>query len=281
MTTGTFEYRLGDTTVTVLDSGLLVFEMATELGLTAADWGPRYAEYFAQPLHVPMQHVLVQTPETTLLVDAGSYDMPDDSPMRVPGYTPPPSIPAQLQSRGVAPASIDHILITHLHLDHYNGLTETHDGTVQLCFPKATVYVGASDWVGPHGLAAREQPDSVEYATLGEVARRNQLATVTGRLRLATGVEILPMPGETPGHLGLRVASGDAVLYVIGDLVHHIVEAAEPEWHVSWADHATIVASRYAVLDQAAQEGALVVASHIAGAGRVRKTAAGWAWSAV
>jgi len=278
MTTGTFEYRLGDTAVTVLDSGLLVFEMADALGLTAADWGPRYAEYFAQPLHVPMQHVLVQTPETTLLVDAGSYDLPANSPIRVPGYTPPPSLPAQLQSRGVAPESVEHLVITHLHLDHYNGLTEAHGGTPRPCFPNATVYVGASDWAGPRGQDARKRPGSAEYATLGEAARRNKLATVTGRLRLATGVEILPMPGETPGHLGLRVASGDDVLYAVGDLIHHAVEAAEPEWHVTWADHATIVASRHDVLDQAAKEGALIVASHIAGAGRVHPAASGWTW---
>ena len=279
MTTGTFEYRLGDTTVTVLDSGLLMFDMAAELGVSPAEWKPRYAEYFAQPLHVPVQHVLVQTPDTTLLVDAGSADFPADSPMRVPGYTPPPSILAQLQSRGVDPESIDHVVITHLHLDHFNGLTVTEGDAPQLSYPNATVYVGASDWAGPNGQAAREQPDSTAYATLGEVARRNKLATVTGRLRLAKGVEILPTPGETPGHLGLRVASGEDVLYAIGDLIHHQVEAAEPEWHVSWADHAVIVASRREVLDMAAREGALVVASHIAGAGHVSKTATGWAWS--
>jgi glyoxylase-like metal-dependent hydrolase (beta-lactamase superfamily II) len=274
-------FPLGDATLTLLDSGLLIFDMADGLGLPESAWRGRYDDYFVQPLQVPMQHLLVQTPETTLLVDAGSYDLPLDSPMRVPGYTPPPAIPDQLRGLGVQPEQIHDLVITHLHFDHFNGLTERHGERRLLCYPNATVYVGAGDWQDPVRRAKVEQPETEEYATLGAVARQGQLQTVDSRVTLAPGVEIIPMPGETPGHLGLRVASGGQALYVIGDLVHHVVEVEQPEWCVTWADQAGIVASRRRFFTQMADEEALVVASHIPGVGRIAAIGESWRWEAV
>jgi glyoxylase-like metal-dependent hydrolase (beta-lactamase superfamily II) len=278
MTTGTFVVQVGESTVTVLDSGLLVYEMAAGMGLNPGDWGPRYAAYFEQPINVPMQHLLIQTPHTTVLVDAGSYDLPEASAIRVPGYTPPPPIHEQLRGLGIAPESVEHVVITHLHLDHYNGLTEAQASNPRLCYPNATVHVSAADWSGTRGAESAGTPGTPEYVTLGVAARAGKLATAAGRVELAPGVEIVPMPGETPGHQGVRVASEDDVLYAIGDLIHHPVELAEPEWHTTWADHASMMVSRTEIFGQAEAEGALVVASHIAGAARVRKTATGWEW---
>jgi glyoxylase-like metal-dependent hydrolase (beta-lactamase superfamily II) len=274
--------RMGEITITILDSGLLLFDMGAEMGLPESAWRPMYAEYFEQPLRVPVQHVLVQTPATTLLVDAGSSDFPEEeAALRVPDYTPPPSIPDQLRALGVPPEQVQQIVVTHLHFDHYNGLSETRGGRTHLCFPNAEVYVGVEDWADPQRQAAVQQPGAQEYRTLGEVARQGRLRTVEAGMPLAPGLEIVRMPGETPGHLGVRVAGGDQVLYAIGDLVHHIVEVEQPEWHVPWADHASIMASREDFLVRVRAEAPLIVASHIPGVGRMVETPAGWRWQEV
>jgi glyoxylase-like metal-dependent hydrolase (beta-lactamase superfamily II) len=268
-------FRMGEATCTVLDSGLLTFDMAAGFGLPEAAWRERYTHYFDHILHLPMQHLLVQMPETTLLVDAGSYEIAPDSPMRVPNYTPPPSIPTQLRELGVDPAAVQHILITHLHLDHYNGLTEGHSDPVaaqrdlDLCFPKATVYVGAGDWARTEMQTAVQTPGSEEYATLGRAARAGQLRTVDAPLTVAPGLTLYPLPGETPGHLGLRLESGGQVLAAIGDLYHHVVEVGQPEWHVTWADHASLVDSRARFVADVRRSQPWIMASHIPGVGRL------------
>lgn len=274
-------YRVGDATLTLLNSGLLIYDMADGLGLSADAWPPRYAAEFAQPLQVPMFAVLVQTPHIMLLVDAGSYDLAEDSPMRVPGYTPPPPIPEQLRGLGVDAARVEHVVITHLHLDHYNGLTEGQAGARQLCFPNATVYVGAADWANEARQAAIHTAGSPEADTLGEVARRGRLKTVEATTPLAPGVEIIPLPGETPGHVGLRVVSGGERAYLVGDLFHHVVEVEHPAWHVTWADRASMAETRRRFFEIAAQETPLVIASHIPGAGRLEPSGAGWRWQPV
>ncbi len=279
--TETPSYRVGEVTITLHNSGLLIYDMADGLALPQAEWPPDYAEDFARPLQVPMLAVLVQTPQTAVLVDAGSYDLAPDSPMRVPGYTPPPAIHDQVRELGVDPADIEHLLITHLHLDHYNGLTEERGGRRELCFPNATVYIGAADWADERRQAAIHTPGSPEAVTLGEVARHARLALVDKVTALAPGVEIVPMPGETPGHLGLRVASGGAIAYVVGDLFHHVVEVEHPAWHVTWADRPSMAETRRRFFATAAQEGPLVIASHIARAGWLDRSGDGWRWRTV
>lgn len=274
-------YQAGDAVLTLLNSGLLIYDMANAMALAETDWPTAYAADFRLPLQVPMLAVLVQTPQTTLLVDAGSYDLAPDSPMRVPGYTPPPPLPEQLASLGVDPASVQHVVITHLHLDHYNGLTEEVDGARRLCFPNATVYVGAADWTDKARQAAIQMPGSEEDVTLGEVARQGKLQTVGEVIELATGVTIVPMPGETPGHLGVRIVSGGDVAYAVGDLFHHVLEVEYPAWHVTWADRAGMAETRHRFFAWAEREEPLVIASHIPIAGRLAQSGEGRRWQSV
>ncbi|HXF60959.1 MAG TPA: MBL fold metallo-hydrolase [Caldilineaceae bacterium] len=276
----TTTYTAGEATLTVLDSGLLLYDMAEGLGQPEAAWRGRYDAYFEQPLQVPMQHVLVRTPQLTLLVDAGSYDLPEDSPIRVPGYTPPPSIPDQLRALGVAPERVEHLVITHLHLDHYNGLTEEKEGRRVLAFPNAQTYIGRADWENPALQERVQQPGTAQAATLGEVARQGLLRLVDEARLLAPGVEILPLPGETLGHLGVRVLSGEEQVYIVGDLYHHWVEVEQPSWHVTWADAKYMAVSRSLLTRRALARRALIIASHIPGAGRLVETEDGLRWAA-
>jgi glyoxylase-like metal-dependent hydrolase (beta-lactamase superfamily II) len=94
-------------------------------------------------------------------------------------------------------------------------------------------------------------------------------------------VRIIPMPGETPGHQIVRVASGGQTLHCVGDLYHHPLEVEAPSCRVEWADATTTTASRAWLVEAAVSEEALLIATHIAGFGRLQPTASGVAWKAV
>ncbi|HKB47961.1 MAG TPA: hypothetical protein VKC57_09710, partial [Ktedonobacterales bacterium] len=121
-------------------------------------------------------------------------------------------------------------------------------------------------------------PESLEGRTLGVLDRAGLLELVAGDRDLGNGLAIVAAPGETPGHQILRVRSGDAVLYCVGDLFHHAVEAEHPEWMVTWADAATMLATRRKVITQALAERARLVAAHIRGVGRLEAAGAGVRW---
>ena len=101
---------------------------------------------------------------------------------------------------------------------------------------------------------------------------------VDGARDLGGGVSVLPAPGETPGHQIVRLRAGGQSLFCLGDLYHHPLEVERPEWLVNWADPAATRASRAALLPEILAGDALVLATHIAGFGRLRQAGARLRW---
>lgn len=274
-----------DVTVAIFNTGDLYFDLARGLTATEAEWRPRYSEFFAEQQIVPVQCMLVQTPATTVLVDAASYEGVDATDFGIPGYTPPPPLPERIAAYGVDPAAVEHLVITHLHFDHYNGLTYPAPSAGEhgraLAFPNAQVHIGAADMDLPHVTTNIADPTSNEGRTLAVAQAHSLLHTVSAETDLAPGVTIVPMPGETLGHLGLRVAVPSGTLYHIGDLVHHPVEFEQTAWAVSWANQTAMQVTRSALLPVFADTDDLLVASHIPGIGRIHRTANAYRWETV
>jgi len=87
------------------------------------------------------------------------------------------------------------------------------------------------------------------------------LDTVDDGHQIAPGITILGTPGETPGHLVVRVSSGGEHFYYLGDLIHHACEANNIGW-VSHGDAEQARVSRRRVFDEMAQAGGVSVTTH-------------------
>jgi glyoxylase-like metal-dependent hydrolase (beta-lactamase superfamily II) len=275
--------RVGEAHVTVLNAGNMQTRLAEELAVPEALWRPRYAELFEHPNLFPSLSVYVALGGVRVLVDANDYraTMTPDSSYAVAGYTPPPAIPTQLAHCGVPPEAITHVVITHAHWDHFAGTTSLTDSGYVPTFPTARYYLGAADWRDGDLQAALQEPTSLEARTLGELHERGMLELVEQPIQLAAGLDILPAPGETPGHQLVRVRSGGEALYVVGDLFHDRIEVEHPDWMVGWADPETMRATRSWLLQEALAEHALLIAAHIATPGRVERADHGWRWQNV
>ena len=272
---------VGEATVTIFNVGDLQFDLASALGVPSSAWRESDRALFEKPLRMCVQCVAIHTPETTVLVDAAVYDLAPNSEFRIPDCAPPDSLLEQMAAAGIEPESVKHVVITHAHFDHFNGLTRTNDdGSMEPAFPRATVYLGRSDWEGAEMRDALESGDSTEARTLGYLDPLGALTTLDGRRQISPGVEILPAPGETPGHLAVRVESQGQVLYCLGDLYHHAVEVEHQDWAVTWADQAAIRESRSSIVNAALREDALLVATHIQGFGRLAPSPDGVRWEA-
>jgi glyoxylase-like metal-dependent hydrolase (beta-lactamase superfamily II) len=232
--------------------------------------------YFAEWLPFPIQCVHIASPGLSVLVDASVYEVEPDSPHAIAGYQPPPDLLAVLSEAGVRPEAIDHVVITHIHHDHINGLTRQQGNSFMPCFPNARHNLGRADW--EQAQAALQKPDSVESCTLGVLSRAGLLETLNRRHDLG-GVEIIPAPGETPGHQIVRVHSEGQTLYCLGDLYHHPIEVERQEWAAQWADADSIRASRRALVEAALAEDALLIATHIEGIGRLERAGSGVVWA--
>ncbi|MDQ0546696.1 glyoxylase-like metal-dependent hydrolase (beta-lactamase superfamily II) [Methylobacterium brachiatum] len=51
-------------------------------------------------------------------------------------------------------------------------------------------------------------------------AYADRIRRVSGEAELAPGIRALPLPGHTPGHMGVLIADASERLLIWGDIVH-------------------------------------------------------------
>jgi glyoxylase-like metal-dependent hydrolase (beta-lactamase superfamily II) len=264
------QLALGAARIYALNLGTLMADLADWLGVAPAERGAD-AALFAEALAVPVQSMLIVVPGATVLVDACD-------PLALPtieavprNYQPPPDVRAQLFALGVPPEAVDFVVVTHLHTDHYLGLVHDGDGELLPCFPRARHIVGRADWEATDVM--RATPGTAAARVLGPLWRAGLIELADGPRTLAAGIEVLPLPGETPGHMAVRAETAGQRCTAIGDLFHHEIEVAHPEWQVRWADPSSSARSRAALLAADPPGDDILLATHIAGFGRLRRAA--------
>ena len=100
-----------------------------------------------------------------------------------------------LRAVGEDPASIDFVVVTHLHYDHAGGMV---DASGRPLFPNARYVVQRDDAEAAHGDELRVQ-GIMEVEQLDAVRAAGQLAEVNGEVELVSGVRVLRTGGHTRG----------------------------------------------------------------------------------
>lgn len=125
-----------------------------------------------------------------------------------------------MREAGIDPASIDVIILSHLHGDHIHGL-RNKDGS--LAYPNAIVYAPQPEmqfWMDPQRLssapaAARGGFDNVRRVFGGYPS--DKLRLFKPGMEIAPGISSLSAPGHTPGHTVIQVRSGGDTFTFLGD----------------------------------------------------------------
>lgn len=270
---------LGDATLTIINVGDMMVDMAEEINVPESEWRPLYGAGFAGSRPYPSQCVHIALPNASILVDAGDYAQAIalEPAYLPPDYTSPPDISEQLRSRGIRPEDITHLIITHAHFDHYDGTTIERDGEYVPRFPNARVLLGRADWDNPDTQEALQDPVSLDSHTFGVLQKHNLLEAVDSDRDVAPEVRIIRAPGESPGHQLVRVHSRGQSFYCLGDLFHHPAEVEHPAWMVKWADAPANLNSRQMLIQAALQENALLLAAHMP-VGRIEGTVEHYRW---
>ena len=188
-----------------------------------------------------------------------------------------------LLAEGIAPESVDTVILTHFHMDHVGGLLDENGAAV---FPSARLVASRAE----HDYWMREE----HLATLTEVRQRvlrgvfsayPNVELLESDAEIAPGVRFQPLPGHTPGHCGLLIESQGARLLHIADTMHHTpmqlnLPDAAPRFDVL-PDVA--IATRRRVIERAASENLRLLAYHFAfpGLGHIHTRNGRYAWQPV
>ena len=279
---GFYRLKVGDLEVTALFDGFGVFDQHWLNG-TKATMDGVVEELHEDPrlLDEAVAGFLVNTGKQLILVDAGAGTWWGGGALgRLTG---------NLRSAGYTPEEVDVVLLTHLHSDHVGGLT-TQDG--KRVFPNADVYVakGESDfWLSPE-IAAKAPKDVQGFfqsaqAIAAPYINAGKWHTFSGSEPIVDGMQVVPLPGHTPGHTGYEFSSKGQKILFLGDIVHALrVQLQHPEVTVVFdIDQTEAAATRNQLLPKLAHEDVWIAGPHMSfpGLGHLRQAGSGYSWAPV
>ncbi|MET0191297.1 MAG: N-acyl homoserine lactonase family protein [Pseudonocardia sediminis] len=171
-------------------------------------------------IHLPVPTYLIQHPRGLVLCDTGLAPESIDDPYGTYGeladhigldYSSELRVDQQLAAVGFKPDDITHVIISHAHFDHTGGMK---------LFPNARFYIGAQDL--PY--AYWPMPAATPFFRTADIdaVRGVEWHPLTGDLDLFGdgAIQILMLPGHTPGNTSTLVRLPNQSIMLTGDTVH-------------------------------------------------------------
>lgn len=234
---------------------------------------PEHLNPATDEIHTMIQTWLVRSAGRTILIDTG-----------VGNHKERPYMPSfahhdtgfldELAAAGVTPADVDLVVCTHIHGDHVGWNTRLVDRTWQPTFPNARYVFSRADfdyWNPDNGHITRSgrRMQNVFEDSVAPVHRAGQAVLWDGdHYDIDADLRIEPAPGHTPGSAVVRLRSGADRAIFAGDLLHSPLQIVEPDHCPCFdEDEPRARGTRRRVLEQAADDNALLLPAHFAGAG--------------
>jgi glyoxylase-like metal-dependent hydrolase (beta-lactamase superfamily II) len=281
-------FQIGDVTV----SRVVEIETPTEPTWLYADMVPEAFDphrSWLEPHFLSAKRGLIQMAIQTFVVESEGAKIVVDTCVGNDKERPQPfwnmlDLPflERMRDAGHPPESVDRVLCTHLHVDHVGWNTRLVDGEWVPTFPSARYLFGREEWrhweAVDQGRRRGPLGDSV-----WPIIDRGLHELVETDHRVTSEVWLEPSPGHTPGHVSVRIASRGEEAVITGDLMHHPVQCAHPEWPcVADIDPEQAQATRRSFLERYGDRPVLVIGSHFAtpSVGRVVRDGDAWRFDA-
>ena len=255
---GVYRRRVGDIVVTAISDGYLdaVYEFMRDIEPAEAERILKEAHRPAPP-RVSINCFVIHSAGRVALVETGSGDKMGPTLGKMP---------ENLMKAGVEKNAIDTILLTHMHPDHSNGLTDNSGVAV---FPDVELVVAERDAAHWHDDAAMARATERQKLRFFQWARE-QVKPYMNRRRDARGevfpgVTAMPLYGHTPGHTGYMVSSKGEQLLIWGDIVHiPDIQTRRPDVYMEPdVDGDAAIATRKRIFDSVAADRQLVAGMHM------------------
>jgi glyoxylase-like metal-dependent hydrolase (beta-lactamase superfamily II) len=210
--------------------------------------------HWTDPL--PIYAYAIEHPEGVIVVDTG-----ETARTREPGYfprwhpyyrfgvrlwvAPEEEIGPQLERLGIAPADVRRVVMTHLHTDHAGGLH--HFPNTEILVSRTEIALASGRMGRLRGYPNDRWPTWFDPIAIALAATPYGPFPESLKLTDAGDVTIVPLPGHTPGHIGVAVDEGDHVVLLAGDssytedlMLRGVVDGPSADDAVAQRTHARI-----------------------------------------
>jgi glyoxylase-like metal-dependent hydrolase (beta-lactamase superfamily II) len=169
---------------------------------------------------------------------------------------------ADMAAAGFPAESVDHVICTHLHVDHVGWNTRLVDGQWVPTFPNARYL-----FTDPEFQHWRQAPDLMGDDVFGDsvapIAAAGLADLVAVDHVVDDTVRLVSTPGHTPGHVSVAIESQGQRAIITGDMTHTPLQIADPDLSSMFdTDPDEARATRRAVFGDWADGETLVIGTH-------------------
>lgn len=222
-----YRYKVGEFEVTAINDGFFArplegFVRNAKLEDVQKAMGAAFLP--SDKIPIPFTTLAINTGSKLVLIDTGNGNMAaPTSGLWMNNF----------KAAGFSPDQVDHVIISHFHGDHINGL-RLKDGTA--VFPNAEVMVPAVEWkfwMDDGRMASA--PDALKTG-MQNVHRvfdpiKNSVKQFEWGKEVLPGIEAVQAEGHTPGHTVFAVNSGKGKMMVMSDTTNHpALFVRHPDW---------------------------------------------------
>jgi glyoxylase-like metal-dependent hydrolase (beta-lactamase superfamily II) len=239
--------------------------------------GPDHIDASAGHVLLGVQSYLIRTARLTILIDScvGEDKLrpvrPDWDRRTNSGFI------ERLAAAGCAPEEVDIVLCTHLHADHVGWNARLVSGRWVPTFPNARYLIGRAE-LAHWGVAAQGRlPEAFNHGAYADsvlpILDAGLADAVDDGHAIDHGLVVTPLPGHTPGQIGVELRAADRTAVFCGDAIHSPVQVLKPDWSSAFcADPSAARATRRALLESASENDVMLIPAHlrVAAAMRVR-----------
>lgn len=244
------------------------------------DWlSPRFYDAESDRLVITIQSFLLQSGGLNILVDTCVGDCkqrlrPDFDNKRWQWLD-------RLAAAGVQPQDVHFAVSTHLHVDHVGWHTQRVGDEWKPTFPNARYLFTHPEWEywrNNEGHPALVRTGDYIGDSVWPLFHAGQADLVAMDHEIAPGIALVPLPGHTPGHVGVSVSGSHREVLLTADLFHHPLQCCYPHWNTRFClDPEHSRATRLRMMAHLAETGLLVLPAHFPAptAGVLRKLTPG------
>src|SRR6516165_1211446 len=239
-----YRFKIGSIEATVVSDGPLAIGPAarTFRGPTADELGQMMSDHF-----LPADNVV--------LFETGMSSVKRNDAMG--------RLVTNLKQSGIDPNDIDDVIPTHAHIDHIGGIMSA-DGSRN--FPNAQIHISQADlefWTDDKRLGTPAEGSALA-AKKNLLPNRDRIVFYKDGQEVIPGVQAMHTPGHTVGHHSFVVTSGNKSLFVVGDLMHHVILVEQPRMEVAFdTDPKQGVETRIKAMDMLAAQRMTALVYHM------------------
>jgi methylmalonyl-CoA epimerase len=211
--------ELGDLRLTTLHDGPFRLDGGAMFGVVPRPlWEKKAPPDDRHRIQLAMRPLLIEAPWGRMLVDCGAGDKMGEKDRDIYALDRSRALDSALAEAGLSAESIDLVLASHLHWDHFGGATKVDGGTLRPRFANARYLIRAAEWedaTHPHerNRASYLQDDFVPLQPAGVVT------FFEGDETIRPGVRVVRTGGHTGQHQIVFIESADRTAVFVADLI--------------------------------------------------------------